>query len=97
MFGGFGLYLGGTFFGIVYQGQLFFKTDATTRREYTARGMTPFRPNPRQTLKSYYEVPADILEDTSLLAAWAKKAVQCQGSQSQKAGYSKQTFRRRKM
>jgi DNA transformation protein and related proteins len=36
--------------------------------------MKPFRPNPKQTLKTYYEVPADILEDRELLARWADAA-----------------------
>jgi TfoX/Sxy family transcriptional regulator of competence genes len=42
------------------------------------RGMQPFRPNPRQTLKSYYEVPVDVLEDHEQLTVWARQAVACQ-------------------
>src|SRR3989304_2400922 len=42
MFGGYGLYLGAGFFGIVYDGRLYFKTDATTRGEKRGRG--PPRP-----------------------------------------------------
>jgi len=33
--------------------------------------MKPFRPNAKQTLKSFYEVPIDVLEDTEQLASWA--------------------------
>jgi len=36
--------------------------------------MKPFRPNPRQTLKSYYEVPIHVVEDREQLAAWAEQA-----------------------
>ena len=36
--------------------------------------MKPFRPNARQTLKSYYEVPADVVEDRGLLRRWADRA-----------------------
>lgn len=75
MFGGFGLSAGGKFFGIVFQGRLYFRTDATTRAIYVARGMKPFRPNARQRLKSYYEVPADVLENAGQLAAWSRVAV----------------------
>lgn len=75
MFGGHGLYCGGVFFGILYRGALYLKTDKMTRAEYERRGMKPFRPNERQTLKSYYEVPADILEDPEALVHWATQAI----------------------
>ncbi len=74
MFGGHGLYHEGVFFGIVAAGRLYFKTDEATREEYRSRGTGPFRPNDKQTLKSYYEVPADILEDDEALALWAEQA-----------------------
>ena len=77
MFGGFGLYRGETFFGLISSdGRLYFKTDAATREEYVAQGMGPFRANERLTLKSYYEAPADVLEDPDRLADWAEKAVE---------------------
>jgi len=75
MFGGHGLYRGPEFFGIVHQGRLYFRTDARTRSDYIAHGMPPFRPNPRQTLASYYEVPADMLDDAETLAIWAHTAL----------------------
>jgi DNA transformation protein and related proteins len=40
--------------------------------------MKSFRPNPRQTLKSYYEVPVEIIEDDDRLGAWAEAAIRCQ-------------------
>ena len=76
MFGGYGFYHGYVFFGLIYQGQLYFKTDETSRTGYVKRGRQPFRPRPRQQLGCYYEVPADIIEDSRLLTAWARKAVQ---------------------
>jgi DNA transformation protein len=75
MFGSLGLYRDGDFFGILHRGTLYLRTDDATRPEYEARGMGPFRPNSRQTLKNYYEVPADILDDPELLAAWVQDAV----------------------
>ena len=78
MFGAYGFYHDGVFFGILSQGRLYFKTTAVTRSLYVQRGMQPFRPNPRQTLKSYYEVPVDILEDHEQLRVWARQAVACQ-------------------
>jgi DNA transformation protein len=75
MFGGHGLYRGREFFGILHQGRLYFRTDAATRAGYIERGSGPFRPNPRQTLATYYEVPAEVLEDPELLTAWARAAL----------------------
>jgi len=77
MFGGYGLYHRGTFFGIIYRGQFYLKTDDATRVAYRQRGMKPFRPNAKQTLKTYYEVPPDIVEDPDELVRWAQAAVSC--------------------
>ncbi len=76
MFGGYGLYSNGKIFGIVFKGRLYFKTNAATRSTYELRGMKPFRPNVRQRLKSYYEVPADVIEDAPTLTDWAKGAIE---------------------
>ena len=75
MFGGYGIYQGRTFFGILFRGQLYFKTSEATRGRYTAAGMKPFRPSAKQTLKNYYEVPAEVVEDPDELAVWAKEAI----------------------
>ena len=75
MFGGYGLYQGETFFGIIHKGRLYFKTDERTRPLYEKQGVKPFRPNPKQTLKSYYEVPVDIIEDSDQLTVWAEQAM----------------------
>jgi DNA transformation protein len=74
MFGGYGLYCGRVFFGIVQKGRLYFKTNATTAPRYRERKMKPFSPNAKQTLKTYYEVPVDILEDAEDLTIWAQEA-----------------------
>ncbi|HEX7941802.1 MAG TPA: TfoX/Sxy family protein, partial [Gemmatimonadaceae bacterium] len=44
MFSGYGLYATDLFFGIVHDDDLYLKVDDTTRPEYEARGMPPFRP-----------------------------------------------------
>ena len=79
MFGGFGLYHGEVFFGVVAEDRLYFKTDDESRVEYERQGMEPFRPSEKQTLSSYYEVPADVLEDDEKLTTWALRAVEAQG------------------
>ncbi len=75
MFGGHGLYRGNVFFGIIHKGRLYFKTDDRTRPLFEERGMAPFRPGPRQVLKSHYEVPPEVLESRPQLADWARAAV----------------------
>jgi DNA transformation protein and related proteins len=80
MFGGFGLYYNGVFFGIIADGCVYFKTDATTVDAYKERGMQPFKPSAKQTLKNYYEVPAEILEDDEHFSQWARKAHYVGGS-----------------
>ena len=75
MFGGHGLYREGAFFAIVYGGRLYFRTSEATRPEYEAHGMKRFRPSERQTLTSYYEVPASVLEDRTEVSRWALAAL----------------------
>ncbi len=80
MFGGFGLYREETFFAILHKGRLYFKIDDASVGEYRRRKMKPFRPNAKQTLRSYYQVPVDIIEDRDRLRVWAIKAIGCQTS-----------------
>jgi DNA transformation protein len=74
MFGGYGLYRGDRFFGIVFKSRLYFRTLPRDRKKYLDRGMKPFKPNARMTLKTYFEVPADVLEERETLRAWALDA-----------------------
>lgn len=74
MFGGYGLYCGRVFFGIVHKGRLYFRTNATTAPRYREREMKPFRPSAKQTLTTFYEVPVDVLEDAEELIIWAQQA-----------------------
>ena len=75
MFGGFGLYAGARFFGLLYQGRLHFKTTAASRTPYVQRGRQPFQPNAPQQLSAYLEVLAGGIENANELAASAREAV----------------------
>ena len=78
MFGGVGLYLEGVFFGLIDDDTLFLKVDDSNRTDYTTRGCKPFQPFPDEPevhSMSYFEVPADVLEDPDELMLWARKAV----------------------
>ncbi|MCS6294449.1 MAG: TfoX/Sxy family protein [Nitrospira sp.] len=74
MFGGYGLRYRETFFGIIHKGRLYFKVTPETVESYWAMGTKPFRVTSTMTLKTYYEVPADIFEDAAQLAEWAETA-----------------------
>ena len=77
MFGAIGLYSDGLFFGLIDNDTLFFKVNDSNRGDYVARNMSAFRPFPDKPdlSMSYFEVPADALEDRDELAVWARKSV----------------------
>ena len=76
MFGGIGLYSDGVFFGIIAGDQLYLKVDETTRADYEREGMWPFKPYAdRPTTMQYYAVPVGVLESSSELTRWARRAV----------------------
>ena len=77
MFGGHGLYSAAKFFGILFEGRLYFKVSPRTQTAYEARGMGPFTYEmPARTITMrFYEVPADVLENRSELLEWARAAV----------------------
>jgi DNA transformation protein and related proteins len=76
MFGGVGLYCDGLFFGLIDDDVLYLKVDDSNRSDYTSRGMDAFRPFKDKPLYSmtYFQVPADVLEDAEMLAQWARKS-----------------------
>jgi DNA transformation protein and related proteins len=77
MFGGVGIYSGQLFFARIADDTLYFKVDESTRPDFEARGMGPFRPfgDEGGTMK-YYQLPEDLLEDPEALRPWAEKAVE---------------------
>src|SRR5687767_7900322 len=77
MFGGVGLYCGELFFGLIDDDTLFFKTNGSNAADYIARKMPRFMPFPDRpdAVMAYYQVPADIIEDSEALGAWARKSV----------------------
>jgi len=77
MFGGAGLYCDELFFGLISDDTLYLRVDDSNRADYTARGAGPFRPyadRPELSM-SYFEAPADVLEDARQLAEWARRSV----------------------
>jgi DNA transformation protein len=87
MFGAHGLYAGEKFFGILDEGRLFFKTDAASAADYTARGMGAFTYESKGKLMTmaYHEVPPDVLENAPELTAWAQRAIQLAAAKPKQA------------
>ncbi len=76
MFGGHGIFHGGTMFALIHADRLYFRTDETTRGDFEAVAMAPFgyvrRGKP--VMMGYHEVPPEILDDGERLAEWAARA-----------------------
>ena len=75
MFGGHGIYLGERMFALVAEDTLYIKVDDVNRAEFEARGLQPFRYEMRGEMKimSYWQPPADALDDREMLCEWARK------------------------
>ena len=76
MFGGVGIYAAEIFFALMDDDTVYFKVDETTRVEFEARGMGPFRPYGEYgEVVQYYQVPAELLEDAEELRPWVAAAI----------------------
>ena len=78
MFGGAGLYCEGVMFGLIADDVAYLKVDDSNRKEFVKAGASPFNPYPdkvKTTVMSYYEIPADVLEDRDDLAVWAERSL----------------------
>jgi DNA transformation protein len=98
MFGAVGLYSDELFFGLIDDNALYLKVDDLSRGEYVARGMGAFRPFPDRPdySMSYYQVPADVIEDGEVLVDWARVAVRVAASAPHKTKAVKARGRQRR-
>jgi DNA transformation protein len=69
MFGGYGIFHEGDMFALISGSTLYFKVNESNRAAYENADSKPFRPMP------YYEVPAEIMEDTASLYEWARTSI----------------------
>jgi DNA transformation protein len=77
MFGGYGFYLGGTIFGLLFDGELFLKADAETKGDFERRGLGPLTyegGKGQEIALPYWQAPKSLLKDGPALCRWAKKA-----------------------
>ncbi len=69
MFGGYGLFHEGCMFALISGNGLFFKVDNSNRSLYEQNGCKQYKPMP------YYQVPAEVFEDTTKLLDWARLSI----------------------
>jgi DNA transformation protein and related proteins len=77
MFGGTGLFLDGTMFGLVWRGAVYFKVGPANRAQYVAAASEPFAymRGARRIEMSYATVPDAVLADGAQLADWGERAL----------------------
>lgn len=77
MFGGYGLYCDGVFFGILLDNTLYLKADDRNRGEFERAGSEIFsysRKGKRATL-NFYRAPEEAMDATRLMLPWARSAL----------------------
>jgi DNA transformation protein len=79
MFGGVGLFLNGTMFGLIAREELYFKVGDTNRAAFEAAGEAPFSYETKDgthTIGSYWRCPPDLLDSSETFQDWARGAVE---------------------
>ena len=77
MFGGYGLYCEGVFFGIVLDNTFYLKADDRNRGEFERAGSEIFSYSRKgkRAILNFYRAPEDALDAPQLMLPWAKSAV----------------------
>lgn len=76
MFGGVGIYAETRMFALAHDERIYLKVDDESRADFEQLGSGPFRPNERQTVRSFYELPDEVAADDAELAAWLHRAIE---------------------
>jgi DNA transformation protein and related proteins len=82
LFGGAGIYAGGTMFAIVHEGVIYLKADEQNAPAFEREELGPFtytRRGERASLASYRRMPDRLYDDPDELAAWANAALAAAG------------------
>jgi len=78
MFSGFGISADGTNFALALRSGLYFRADEVTVPQFEAEGSRPFSYQTRAKtviVKSYWELPARLFDDSEELSTWARAAL----------------------
>lgn len=75
LFGAVAIYYDSLIFALIIDDILYLKVGPENVEDYIKAGMSPFKPfKDKPMVMSYYEVPADVLEDRKKLIQWVKKS-----------------------
>jgi DNA transformation protein len=76
MFGGHGFFLDGLMFALMADNTLYLKADDHNMADFTGQGLESFsyQKNGKTMKISYYQAPAEALEDAEVLSNWANGA-----------------------
>ncbi len=77
-FGGTAFKCSGVQFAMMMRETLYLVVDDTTRLKYIHAGSNPFSYEKKggvQEVRRYYEVPADVLDETDLFVEWAEESI----------------------
>ncbi|PCJ29795.1 MAG: hypothetical protein COA94_00100 [Rickettsiales bacterium] len=76
MFGGHGIYKDSVIIALIINEELYFKADGTNKEQYEKLGSSPFiyEAKGKPVVISYWQVPLEILEDTSKLPVWMEQS-----------------------
>ena len=79
MFGGYGIYCGEIFFGLIADHTLYLKVDAENRADFEHAGSEPFQYSRRskRTTLNFYRAPEESLESPQLMLPWSRSALAC--------------------
>ncbi|WP_316180072.1 MULTISPECIES: TfoX/Sxy family protein [unclassified Bradyrhizobium] len=93
MFSGFGISADGINFALALRSGLYLRADETSFARFEEAGSKPFSYETRartMTVRSYWQVPAHLFDDSDEFAIWARDAF----AAAQRAALSKQTRKR---
>jgi DNA transformation protein and related proteins len=82
LFGGAGIYAGGTMFALVHEGVIYLKADEQNAPAFDEEQLGSFtysRRGERASLTSYRRMPDRLYDDPDELSAWAKAALAAAG------------------
>ena len=77
MFGGYGIFKDAMMFALIADDVLYLKADDNNRAQFEREGLGPFvySGGKKPMTMSYYEAPAEAMDDSALLCDWAKGAL----------------------
>lgn len=78
MFGGWGIYKDGTIFGLIADGELYFKVNDENRQYFEDAGSHAFHYSSKDrkaVTMSYWTLPEEVMENRDDLEEWVRRSV----------------------